>query len=630
MPPGTAAHAKSEAKKAAFVALIVEGASKSQALAEISVPMNTYASWRRKDDDFRARVDAATGGKLRSRPVDRKWAGSIIEGRKTFFGFDSYYHHVKIIQAIEETPPMGITLVLLPPEHGKSTVIADWISLKIGQVPNIRVAYVSEGLGLARKAARRQKMRMTVISAANAAYLARFGPFHEEGSDKPWTADYFVVDKSDHDEQDYTFEARGWKSAIAGSRVDVLVIDDIQSRKSLNATGEMLETFRQDFVSRVGKEGRIIVIGTRVGEEDVYQGLIDQGIVSRIVMLPATEVGVEVACPLVERRYNELLDGRDEADFTQDERVDLKLLAQKACGGDEGPPAFRDGSPIPHERPLCPEMWDAHQLAVRRGQVDEVAWWRNYQQNPRKAGDLTFTEQMMDDAKDLFRVKGERTLFGPTLHLAGLDPSLTGGNAFVVADGNFQSLQILDCVMKFGMARTEAILEQIDSYWKMHRFTDLVIEVNAFQKALGNDARLVNLARLRGFRTHPHTTGLNKLDETFGVAAMATSFAVGEIRIPYGDQHTRDIVTPLINQLLNWRPLVATKKIRQDLVMALWFAWLRWMNRRKGLLELEGVDLTITGRPGSPFFTPPPPPGRGPVPRHGSPFYTPQPIGARR
>lgn len=604
MPPGTLAHRKSEANKARFVDLLIEGRTKGQALAEISVAMNTYASWRRLDASFKAKVDAATGSP-KAKSVDGKWKGSIAEGRKRFFGFDSYYHHRMILDAIETTPPMGITLVLLPPEHGKSTVICDWVCINVGLNPNLRVAYVSEGLGLARKAARRVKNRMTIPSAENAAFIARFGPFREDGSEKPWTADYFVVDKADHDEQDYTFEARGWKSAIAGSRVDVLIIDDIQSRKSLNATSEMLETFRQDFISRVGKEGRIIIIGTRVGEEDIYQGLIDEGIVNRIVMLPATEVGDEVPCPLVEARYAELLKGRPDSSLSVDERVDLKIAAQKACDAGQGaPPAFPDGTPIPHERPLCPEMWNAHQLAVRRGQVGEVAWWRNYQQNPRRAGDLTFTEQHIDDAKDLLRVIGERTLTGPLLRLAGLDPSLTGGNALVIADGNYQTLQVLDAEIRFGMARVEAILERIDVFWKRHGFSELIIEVNAFQKALGNDDRLVNLARLRNFRIRPHTTGLNKLDESLGVAAEATSWSLAEVRLPYGDSHSRDVMTPLINQHLAWRPLVATRKIRQDLVMALWFAWLYWMHRRKGLLEVEGYDLSATGRRGSPFGRP--------------------------
>ena len=38
---------------------------------------------------------------------------------------ESYWHHRQMIQAIEEAPLMGVTLILLPPEHGKSTTCPD-------------------------------------------------------------------------------------------------------------------------------------------------------------------------------------------------------------------------------------------------------------------------------------------------------------------------------------------------------------------------------------------------------------------------------------------------------------------------------------------------------------------------
>jgi hypothetical protein len=552
---GSYQHEQYEKRRAAYLNLIVNGRTHRAARKEMGVSAGVYANWRLRDPEWKAAIDAARQTGMEGRGP---WHGDMVAARQQFFGYQSYYHHIRILQAINETPPMGITLVLLPPEHGKSTVIADWISVELGKNKNLRVAYVSEGLGLARKVAKRLKNRMTQVRDFPV-YIAKFGPFHEEGSEKPWAADFFTIDASDHDEQDFSFEARGWKSAIAGSRVDVMIVDDIQSRKSLGQTEDMIDTFRQDFVSRVGKVGRIIIIGTRVGDGDVYEKLIDEGIVNKLVELPATTVGEQVECP-----------------------------EGAKCNVPE----------IAHEKPLCPEMWNSHQLAVKRKQVGEVAWWRNFQQQPRKAGDLTFTEEAIDGCKDTFRVIGVPERLHHML-LCGLDPALGGGNALVVATGSLQTLELVDCQIDFGLARTEDIISKCDQFWARYRFRELIIEVNAFQRGLARDDRLANLSRLRGFQVRSHTTGLNKLDENLGVASMATSFHLGEITIPWGDGFAQDRMTPLINQLLAWRPAVPTRRIRQDLVMALWFVWLHWMRRRTDALGAH--EVAKMGRQGLPW-----------------------------
>lgn len=542
----------------AFLELVATGLTAAQAREKMGIEASRYTTWRRRYPDWKAELDRRTHivrtTKITPDKIELGADSTFADKRFAYFGFQSYWHHHRIIEAIETAPAGGITLILVPPEHGKSTLVSDWVSCEIAEKPNVRIAYVSEGLGLSRKACGRQQRRLEPDGAIKFPRLhTTFGPFHEEGRDtRPWTTDYFTVCKADHDEQDYTFEARGWKSAIAGSRVDVLIVDDIQSRKSLVSTIEMIETFRQDFLSRVGREGKVIVIGTRVGEKDVYQALIDNDMVDRLVMLPAT-TGEIVECPL-------------------GKRCDLPNS--------------------PHEKPLCPEMWPIHDLARKRKMVGENAWWRNYQQKPRNAIDCAFSEEMVAQARNDLLTQADCKPRRPGYRrFAGLDPSLTGGNSLLVAEADGARIRVLDCDRHFNLTSVENILELIEQAWRRWEFTDIIIEVNAFQKALGNDERLKAIANLRGFRVHPHTTGINKLDPDFGVAKMPSTFKDGLIEWPWGDDAAKSAFTVLETELCAWREGVPTRKLRQDTVMSLWFCWQYWQKRRKAWLEDDSAQV---------------------------------------
>lgn len=540
-----------EERRRQYLNLLAAGKSHKDAQATMDIARSTYLAWRRKYPDFKASVDSLISARQDADP--EAWNGTPSSWRKSYLGFDTYWHQAKMDEALESCPPMGVVLVLVPPEHGKTTWVGDTITRLVSHDPFVRITYISEGIGHARKAVRRQKRRLTDFKK-HPDLIARFGPFHADDSDEPWTADYFVVDGATHDEQDYTMEARGWKAAIAGTRTDLLIIDDIQSRKSLGLTAEMVTTFQQDFLTRPGKTGKTIIIGTRVGLGDFYQALIDNELVDRVVELPATEAGVVVPCPL----------------------------------GDEC-----DTPDVPHEKPLCPELWDTHSLAKRRKQVGEDVWWRTYQQQPRPAGDSTFTEAMTDRAKNHYRTLGQGLEVCEGVAKRGygimsLDPALGGGNALTVWDCDAERMWLLDSSRRFGLAQTEQILTEIAIFAGLYRPRVLVVEAVAFQKGLANDERLRLIAAQFGFRIVPHTTGLNKLDELIGVASMDTAFHVGSFDFPYATVEAKAKVDLLVGELNVWRADVPTRKLRQDLVMSMWFAWLEWMRIRSSLVPREG------------------------------------------
>ena len=509
----------------AFLTAVAAGMSMKAAAAHVGIHYGTYERWRRESREFRSQLDVIRMAQFEERgAAAAKWDGDFITGRKIFFGFDTYWHQREIVHTIEAAAPGEVVLILVAPETGKTTLLEDYMALDLGRNPNMRFTYATESQVRTRKICGRLQRRMTNI-AEYERFIREFGPFHVPGQErqgKPWAADFMTVYRADHDERDYSFEGRGWRSAVAGTRTDRLLVDDVQSLRSLNQTKEIVSTLRQDFFSRPGRTGKIVIVMTRVGIGDVPEELWEQGIV------------------------------------TEKNTVRLPIM------DDEG-------------KSLCPELWPEEDLEKRRLIVGEDAWWRNYMQKPRYSMDASFTDAMVDGAWDDHRGLGSSPFKD---RIAMLDPALSGGNALMVAAYGEDRMDLLDIDYRFNVARVEDIILGIDRAAELYGFQDLIIEINAYQRGLVEDERLREVARRHGFRIHPHQTHNNKNDADLGVARMATAFIRSEIRFP-GDDGGRERFHALKEQLLNWRPDVPTRKRTQDLVMALWFGWLFWQRRRK-------------------------------------------------
>ena len=507
-------------RQATFIEMIRNGRLIKEAVAELGMAHSTYDMWRRRYPDFRAQVDEIRLGDLKK--ADAPYQGDFISFRLHFFGMETYWHQREIVRAIETAKPQEIVLILVPPEFGKTTLLEDYFCFRLGNDPDFRILSVSEGQKRTRKVIGRIQRRMTDPNVAGE-FIGRFGPFHMQGQEKqgkPWAADFMTVYKASHDERDFSLEGAGWRSAIAGTRTDLLVPDDMQSRRSLNLTEPMVETFRQDFLTRPGREGRTAIVGTRVGQNDIYERFQDEGIIDRVVSLPATD---------------------------------------------------KDGNS------LCPEMWPTEDLAKKREKVGETTWWRNYMQAPRSATDATFTDELLEDAWDVAYP------FGKPRHkdkLASLDPAITGGNALTVWSYDMEHLEAVDVFRNFNLSRTEAIFAVVETAAAKYGFGDLVTETNSWQRGLAEDDRLKDIAQRFGFRIHTHVTGTNKYDEDLGVARMPSSFIKHEIVFPGADDESRQRMDPLVRELREWRPDIPTRLRTQDCVMSMWFAWLWWLRKR--------------------------------------------------
>lgn len=517
-----------------------------QVCDEVGVSVSTYRHWRQTYPAFGQRVDSVRAGVkvLANSTVggdDDPRRLSFAQFRLRYFGHESPWFHLLAVEAYESIPPGNILMMLWPPEHGKTTLAEDYFCWKLALDPEFRILLGTEAQPLGRKILRRVKQRMDP-SGPTPQYARDFGPFMPQpgGHEQPWGADYFnVFGKRSHDERDYSMEAVGITGAVAGNRTDHMHLDDIQSLKSLDQSEKRVDIVRQDWITRPGETGRTSINGTRVGEGDVYE------------------------------RFDEA--------FDDDILQVIKLPAI----------VDRDGE----REPLWSERYSLEQMDRLRRKVGEEAWARNYMQNPRASRLGTFTEEMVMEAANpqvsCLHYEPER---GSNV-IIGLDPAIGSRNAIVAAHVDGRRMQVFDLRVDVGLANNAQIFNALEEMIvrcnvRGRVVTDVVIEAMAFQKGLMRDQILEDLKAKYGFRARAHLTGINKYDENIGVASMATSVQRQQLLFPYAaDRATRSKFEEIKSELLAWKPKVRGNKLRQDLVMACWFAWILWRERRGRLAE---------------------------------------------
>ena len=548
-----AAKNKGESTRALFMEALHEHGKIEAACRIAGVTRSAYDKWRQRIPDFSERADAIRYEALKR--GDHPWDGTFESFRGQYFDHLSPWFHIQAIDAYENTPSGNITLILWPPEHGKTTLAEDYFCYKLALNPEFRITIGSEGQDMSRKILGRIRSRMEPFGPYPR-YVAKFGPFVPQNrsgrkTTQVWGADYFnVFKKQTFDERDYSMVALGWRSKIAGTRTDHLHVDDIQSRVSLNLTEQMFEVFRQDWLTRPGENGRTSINGTRVGEGDFYERLM-------------TEIDKDL----------------------------LQVIKFPAIiTNSEGEP-----------EPLWPEMFTMEALDRIRRKVGEEAWSRNYMQEPSSSMSATFTEEAIQTCLNPLRSVNHEPPQNCSIYI-GLDPALGSNNCVVAATPHDGKLKILFIREDTGLTRNEQILGVVeDAVLQCMRngasVSDVVIEAMVFQKGLSRDERLIEMTKRYGFRVREHLTGINKYDETIGVPSMALSFMRGEIDIPYADdKSTRHMVDQFLRQLKAWRPLKRGTRLRQDQVMAFWFIWILWRQRKQSF-DVDTSQFDYKGLP---------------------------------
>jgi predicted phage terminase large subunit-like protein len=190
------------------------------------------------------------------------------------FGFLPYPHHVEMIDFILGNIKAGKNCVILEPRGHAKTTWADTILLSylIAKNSELRVGLISN---TARQAADFSRaIRWTY--EANDRFHDIFGNL--VGPAKWTDAEWIRRESRLHGSKDVSMYATGAGGAIISKRFDVILCDDIIDEENVSNIDQMEKIenwFWKTLKPCLAPGGSIIVLGTRWGEGDLYEHLIE-------------------------------------------------------------------------------------------------------------------------------------------------------------------------------------------------------------------------------------------------------------------------------------------------------------------------------------------------------------------
>ena len=572
--PGIQNIPKGEAQEKVLIQL-GQGSTITAAMASVGRNDVTFRQWSMNDPAFKERADKARlAGKGVIADLGDLKNISFPDFCEQFLDAKLFEHQLDWLDLIEGREPSwlppGITyepgdpkrvLINVPPEHAKSTTITtNYVLYNIVTNPNARVIIVSKTQGMARKFLGAIKTRLS-----HPAYIklqTAFGPNGGYKADATqWSADMIYLGTGrDSGEKDPTVQALGFGSQIYGARADLIILDDVVMNSNAHEWEKQIEWLQKEVITRLGRHGKLLIVGTRVAPIDLYKMIRDPGQWSG-GKTPFTYC----AMPAV-------------LEFDEKPEQWKTLWAKSNLQENEIDEAGPDG--------LYPK-WDGPSLFKRRSEVAPSVWAMVYQQEDVQE-DSIFSPTCVAGSVNGMRKRGplKEGVPGHPRHIEsgytviGLDPAMAGATAAVVATYNRSDgkIYILDCVNM--TEPTPAKIQTLIEEWvEKYRPQELRIEINAHQKAYALDDNLRNFLASYGCQLNSHFTGKNKWDTSFGVASMASLF--GNVRdgrfqdnnlIELPSNEGSEGLKALVQQLITWKP---DTRNPTDCVMALWFAVIR-------------------------------------------------------
>jgi len=572
--PGSQAIGKEEAKNK-VLALLEQGATVSAAMAAVGRNEGTFRQWTMQSPEFREASDAARlAGKGFKDGLDGLKSMGFAEFSETFLDTKIFPHMQNWVDLLEGNEPSWLhpsmtyqkasphrVLINVPPEHAKSTTItANYVTYRIATNPNLRVVIVSKTQGMARKFLGQIKDRLTHPNYIK--MQTAYGPTGGWEKDaKIWSADMIHFNSGrDSGEKDPTVQALGIGSQIYGARADLIILDDVVMDSNAHDWEKMLNWIQTMVITRLGRHGKLLILGTRVAPIDLYRQIRDPKMWSG-----GASPFTYFACPAV-LEYDEKPENWKtlwpRTDRPEDEEYDE-----------------------PDENGQY-QKWDGPALFTRRSEVTPSVWAMVYQQEDVQE-DSIFSPTCVAGSVNGMRKRGplKPGVPGHPQHVEGytvigLDPAMAGATGAVVVTYNKADgmIYILDAVNMTdpSPAKIQTLIEEwVDKY----RPQELRIEINAHQKAYALDDNLRNFLAQYGCQLNSHFTGKNKWDASFGVASMSMLF--GNTRDGrFQDNNIMELpsnegsegLKTLVQQLITWKP---DTKNPTDCVMALWFAIIR-------------------------------------------------------
>ena len=560
-----------EAAQKQVLELLSQGSTIVDAMKAVGRNEVTFRQWSMNQPEFKDLADKARlAGKGVKADLSNLKGITFPEFSEQFLETKLFPHQLNWIDLIDGLPPRwqppaiiyepgapNRVLINVPPEHAKSTVITiNYVTYRIATDPNVRIIIVSKTQGMARKFLSAIKTRLSHPSWIK--LQMAFGPNGGYKADSPtWSADMIYLGAGrDSGEKDPTVQALGFGSQIYGARADLIILDDVVMNSNAHEWEKQIEWLQKEVITRLGRHGKLLIVGTRVAPIDLYKQIRD-GSNWTGGKSPFTYCAMPAVLEFDEKPENwkTLWAKTDRAEGAQDEA---------------------------DENGLYPK-WDGPALFTRRSEVAPSVWAMVYQQED-VTQDAIFAPGSVAGCVNGMRKRGPLKPGAPghpknveAYTIIGLDPAMAGATAAVAvtynkADGK---IYVLDCANMTEPTPLK-IRELIEEWVQRFKPQELRIEINAHQKAYALDDELRNWLAAHGCQLNSHFTGKNKWDTSFGVASMAALF--GNLRdgrfqdnnlIELPSNEGSEGLKALVQQLITWKP---ETRNATDCVMALWFA----------------------------------------------------------
>ncbi len=429
-------------------------------------------------------------------------------------------------------------LLLAPPRHGKTDLMLHAIIWAICRDPSIRIIYCSG---------------ISTISRDNAAYVRSelehneelvrmYGPFKSD--ETKWASDGFIVAGRTAQAKSPTMLPIGRGTTVLSRDADIIIVDDpqdIDAAESEAQTDRDFSWLTTQVMTRREPHTALLLIGSH---------------------LPSATGDL----------WLRVLEHADELSTGRHTLVTVKTRAHdyERCDPINDP-----------EHELCVLWHDLRPfwfLEAQRAAMGDVLFETCYNQDVR-ASRVSYFDQ------DLIRLprpagwqdegaswKQVGTCCGlKRLTVLGFDPAAgetrhAAESALCVVAGCRKCDDVVLVDYWHARVSPETHADTILSFVRSYRVSRVRIEINAYQKALARDPKLVKAQAGLGFVIDPWLTDDRKNDPILGIPLLERRMREGTLRCPAATQADRAFSEDLLKSFIRW------PKRPNDIPMAVWLA----------------------------------------------------------
>jgi hypothetical protein len=416
-------------------------------------------------------------------------------------------------------------------EGGKTTQIAVGRTLwELGSDPQLRVCVVSNTTELAVK-----MTRQIAQYIEKSVELKQVFPHLKPSSDpgQPWKGKALTVERPGIGAKDPSIQATGVHGNIIGSRIDLLILDDILDHENTSTAGPREDLYRwvkSSLMSRLTDGARVWIVGNAWNPDDLMHRL-------------EKEDGFHA------ERFPVL---STSGECTWPNRWSPSRIAQ----------ARQDLGPLEYARQLLCQARDDSSARFKQEWIDTCIELGNGLPWCESIQDLRTAESGVPATDALVDIGGVQ---GVVVH--GVDLAVQKHDAadstvifslLVLPDGTRRILSI-----RSGKWAGPEIIAQIENTYDRLGGT-FVVENNAAQ------SYIIQFLQQSGYviPVIPFTTGRNKAHPEFGIEGMAAELAGGRWQIPNQGGKLHAEASAWVQELLYYDPREHTG----DRLMASWFA----------------------------------------------------------